>query len=175
MNPSAEIENIVDQSVQLARELEHEYVTTEHLTLAMVRHVPFRKCLAKYGIDVEQLDQDLLAYIVSLVSLVRSSVDIPKKTSALERVFNRANVQVMFTGRRSLSVIDVFLSIMSESNSHAQYFMLNHGMKKSEFVEFWHKNYQPATEAKMSTNQADEVLNTAPTSQHKHKKVSWNP
>ena len=158
MNPSAEIENIVDQSVQLARELGHEYVTTEHLTLAMVRHVPFRKCLAKYGIDVDQLDQDLMAYIVSLVSLVRASVDAPKKTSALERVFNRANVQVMFTGRRSLSVIDVFLSIMSESNSHAQYFMLKHGMKKSEFVEFWHKNYQPATEAKMSTNQADEIL-----------------
>jgi ATP-dependent Clp protease ATP-binding subunit ClpA len=64
----------------------------------------------------------------------------------------------MFTGRRSLSVIDVFLSIMSESNSHAQYFMLKHGMKKSEFVEFWHKNYQPATETKMSANQADEVL-----------------
>jgi ATP-dependent Clp protease ATP-binding subunit ClpA len=158
MNPSAEIENIVDQSVQLARDLEHEYVTTEHLTLAMVRHVPFRKCLAKYGVNVEQLDDELFAYINSLVSLVRAGSDSPKKTSALERVFNRANVQVMFTGRRSLTVIDVLLSIMSESNSHSQYFLLKHGMKKSEFVEFWHKNYQPTTDAKMSSNQADEIL-----------------
>ena len=159
MNPSAEIENIVDQSVQLARELGHEYVTTEHLILAMVRHVPFRKCLAKYGLEVERLDSDLFAYLTSLVSLVRPNSESPKKTSALERVFNRANVQVMFTGRRNLSVIDIFLSIMSEGNSHAQYFMLKHGLKKSEFVEFWQKNYQPATEVKMSTNQADEILN----------------
>jgi ATP-dependent Clp protease ATP-binding subunit ClpA len=98
-----------------------------------------------------------VSYISSLVNLVKSGVETPKKTQALERIFNRANVQAMFTGRRVLSVIDLYLSIMSESNSHAQYYMLKYGMKKIEFTEFWHKNYQPA-DVKMSSNQADEVL-----------------
>jgi ATP-dependent Clp protease ATP-binding subunit ClpA len=63
----------------------------------------------------------------------------------------------MFTGRRTLSIIDLYLSIMSEGNSHAQYYMLKYGMKKAEFVEFWQKNYKP-TDVKMNSQQADEVL-----------------
>jgi len=157
MTPTPEIEHIVDQAVKIAQQKQHEYVTTEHLLLSMIRFAPFRKTAESFGVAVDQLDQELDAYVNSLVSLVKDNMETPKKTQALERIFNRANVQVMFTGRRMLSVIDLYLSIMSEGNSHAQYYMLKYGMKKAEFVEFWQKNYQP-TNVKMSTQQADEVL-----------------
>ena len=157
MTPTPEIEHIVDQAVKIAQQKQHEYVTTEHLLLSIIRFAPFRKTADAFGVAVDQMDLELDAYITSLVSLVKSNVDTPKKTQALERIFNRANVQVMFTGRRALSVIDLYLSIMSEGNSHAQYYMLKYGMKKAEFVEFWQKNYKPS-DVKMSTQQADEVL-----------------
>ena len=159
MTPTPEIEHIVDQAVKIAQQKKHEYVTTEHLLLSMIRFVPFRKTVDSFGVEVNQLDVELEAYIDSMISLVNddADVDAPKKTQALERIFNRANVQVMFTGRRVLSVIDLYLSIMSEGNSHAQYFMLKYGMKKAEFVEFWQKNYKH-TDAKMDTHHADEVL-----------------
>jgi ATP-dependent Clp protease ATP-binding subunit ClpA len=158
MTPTPEIELIVEQAVKIAQERQHEYVITEHLLLSMIRFAPFRKTVANFGVDVEHLDLEIDAYLNSLVSLVNPEVDVPKKTQALERIFNRANVQVMFTGRRALSVIDLYLSIMSEGNSHAQYFMLKFGMKKMEFVEFWQKNYQPAN-VKLSSSQADDILN----------------
>ena len=157
MTPTPEIEHIVDQAVKIAQQKQHEYVITEHLLLSMIRFAPFRKTADAFGVAVDQMDQELDAYITSLVSLVKADVETPKKTQALERIFNRANVQVMFTGRRTLSVIDLYLSIMSEGNSHAQYYMLKYGMKKAEFVEFWQKNYKPS-DVKMSTQQADEVL-----------------
>jgi ATP-dependent Clp protease ATP-binding subunit ClpA len=157
MTPSAEIEHIVEQAVAIASQNQHEYVVTEHLLLAMLRYAPFRRVVDKFGVNIDMLDAELDAYVVSLVSLVKDSSETPKKTQALERIFNRANVQAMFTGRRVFGVIDLYLSIMSESNSHAQYYMLKYGMKKVEFVEFWQKNYQPQ-DVKMSSNQADEIL-----------------
>jgi ATP-dependent Clp protease ATP-binding subunit ClpA len=78
---------------------------------------------------------------------------------ALERIFNRVHVQVMFTGRRLVTTIDMYLSIMTETNSHAHYFFLKYGVKKTEFVDHWQKAYRSgAVESGMSTGQADEIL-----------------
>ena len=161
MQHHPEIENIVESSVKIAKDLKHEYVTTEHLLLAMLRHPPFRKTLDSFGVAIDQMDNEVEAYLISLVSLVSKDDDVqPKKTTALERIFNRANVQVMFTGRRTMATIDMYLSILSESNSHAHYFFLKYGVKKQEFVEHWQKTYKAAaaTESGMSKDQADEIL-----------------
>lgn len=159
MQNNPEIEYIVDSAVKLARGFQHEYVISEHLLLAMVRHTPFRKCLDGFGVEVDLMDAEISSYLGSLQSLVNPNTEIqPKKTQSLERLFNRANVQVMFTGRRTLTIIDMYLSIMSESNSHAQYFLLKYGVKKAEFVEYWQKTYNHSAAQKMTNDQADDVL-----------------
>jgi ATP-dependent Clp protease ATP-binding subunit ClpA len=154
----SEIENLVDQAVKLAREKQHEYVMTEHLLLAMLRQSNFRRMVERFGVEIDMLDQELDAYLSSLVNLIKTGDVQPKKTQSLERVFNRANVQMMFTGRRTMNLLDVYLSIMAETNSHAHYFLLKYGMKKSEFVDFHNKNHSQI-DSKMSTTQADEILN----------------
>ena len=152
-----EIESIVDNAVKIAREKSHEYVMTEHLLLAMLRQGHFRRLVEQFGVEIDMLDQELDSYLNSLMNLVKTGDVQPKKTQSLERVFNRANVQVMFTGRRAMNLLDVYLSIMAENNSHAHYFLLKYGMKKSEFVEFYQKNHAQV-DSKMTSNQADEVL-----------------
>jgi ATP-dependent Clp protease ATP-binding subunit ClpA len=159
MQNNPEIEHIIENAVNLARLANHEYVTTEHLTLSLLRYAPFRKCLDTFGVEVDQFDTELTDYLNSLTSLVSKTKDQhPKKTQTLERLFNRANVQVMFTGRRSITTIDLYLSIMAETNGHAHYFFLKYGVKKQEFVDFWQKHYAAKVEDRMSTSQADEVL-----------------
>ena len=156
-----EITGIVEQAVKIASNLKHEYVVTEHLLLAMLMHPPFRKTLTSFGADVDKMQQEVEHYLVSLVGLVSKIPDTqPRKTTALERLFNRANVQVMFTGRRAMSTIDLYLSIMSEGNSHAHYFLLKYGVKKQEFVDHWQKHYKSASasESTMSHEQANEIL-----------------
>ena len=158
MQSNPEIEYLVEQAVAIARDKKHEYIVTEHLLMSLVRYAPFRKTLDKFGVEVEMLEQELDAYLDSLTSLVSDADDLqPKKTTALERIFNRANVQVMFTGRRTMSTVDLYLSIMAETNTHAHYFLLKYGVKKNEFVDFWGKNYTQG-ETKLTDNQATEIL-----------------
>ena len=159
MQNNPEIEHLVDQAVKIARSKQHEYVTTEHLLLSLIRHAPFRKTLDSFGAEVDLMDQEINDYLDSLISLLSPEADLqPRKTASLERLFNRANVQAMFTGRRTITTIDIFLSIMAETNSHAHYYLLKYGIKKTEFAEFWAKNYSHETASEMTSTQADEVL-----------------
>jgi ATP-dependent Clp protease ATP-binding subunit ClpA len=123
----------------------------------MIRNPGFRKTLDKFGVEVDQFDAELTAYIASLVSLIDTNDVQPKKTQSLERLFNRANVQMMFNGRRNLSILDLYSSIMAETNSHAHYFLLKFGVKKNEFTDFYTKNHTQS-ENKMNANQATEIL-----------------
>jgi ATP-dependent Clp protease ATP-binding subunit ClpA len=103
------------------------------------------------------MEQEIEAYLASLKNLVTAKDVQPKKTNALERVFNRALTQVLFTGRRTISTVDLYLAMMSENNSHAHYFLLKYGIKKAEFVEFYQANYKQS-DVKLTGQQATEIL-----------------
>jgi ATP-dependent Clp protease ATP-binding subunit ClpA len=157
MQNNPEIEQILETAVKLARDRRHEYVVTEHVLLALIRYAPFRKVLEKFGADANLMDQEVTAYLESLTSLVTTKDVQPKKTNALERVFNRALTQVLFTGRRSVATVDLYLAMMSENNSHAHYFLLKYGVKKQEFVDFWQANYKQS-DVVLTDQQATEIL-----------------
>ena len=157
MQNNPEIEQIVDGAVKLARDRQHEYVMTEHVLLSLIRHEPFHRVLKKFGTDVDLMDREVDAYLNSLPTLVATRDTAPKKTNALERVFNRALTQVLFTGRRIISTVDLYLAMMAENNSHAHYFLLKYGVKKAEFVEFYQNNYKQS-DVKLTDQQASEIL-----------------
>jgi ATP-dependent Clp protease ATP-binding subunit ClpA len=152
-----EIEQIVDSAVELARDSRHAYVTTEHVLLSLIKHDSFRCVLKKFGVEVERLEQELESYLNGLAIIVGGESVAPKKTHALERVFNRALTQVLFTGRKSVSTLDLYLAIMAESNSHAHYFLLKFGVKKQEFADFYQNNYRQSS-VKLTDQQATEIL-----------------
>ena len=157
MQTSPEIEQIIENAVTLAKEHKHEYVLTEHVLLALIRYNPFKKCLEKYGTNVALMDLEIESYLTSLVNLVTDKDTPPKKTNALERCFNRALTQVLFTGRRQVATVDLYMAMMAETNSHAHYFLLKYGIKKQEFMEFWQAHYNHS-DVILSDQQATEIL-----------------
>jgi ATP-dependent Clp protease ATP-binding subunit ClpA len=160
---SPEIESIIEQAISFAKERNHEYCTVEHLLLALVKHVPFKKCIDAFGADAEHLTKEIITYLDALRA-IQVSVDegqevTPRKTNSLERVINRSVTQVLFTGRKEVTTIDLFLSIGAETNSHAHYFLLKYGLHKNEFVPFWQKTYKGSEYThKLSESQANEIL-----------------
>ena len=163
MNNSPEIENIIEQAIVCAKERRHQYCTVEHLLFALVTHTPFKKCLEGFGADTDMLIQEVGAYLDSQHSIEAKGLTAeevqPRKTNSLERVMNRSVTQVLFTGRRQVTTIDLYLSIASEGNSHAHYFLLKYGINKQEFVNHWQKTYKGAEfTTKLSEGQADEIL-----------------
>ena len=160
MNNSPEIENIIEQSIASAKEFKHQYVTVEHLLLALITFQPFKKCLVSFGVEVDLMIDEIRAYLQGLHAIESKENDSqPKKTNSLERVMNRSVTQVLFTGRRQVTTIDLYLSIIAEGNSHAHYFLLKYGVQKQEFLQHWQKTYKGAQyTASLTDNQADEIL-----------------
>jgi ATP-dependent Clp protease ATP-binding subunit ClpA len=160
MTHSPEIESIIEKSIEYAKVRSHEYVTIEHLLLALITHTPFKKCLNSFNIDTDGLINEIDSYLNALHSIEVKNKEIqPRKTNSLERVMNRAVTQVIFTGRRQLTTLDVYLSIATEGNSHAHYFLLKFGVNKQEFVAHWQKVYKAGEySGSLTTNQADEIL-----------------
>lgn len=165
IHTNPEIELIINNASDIAKKHQHEYVTLEHLFLALIRFQPVRDLIIKFGVDVDALDTDVESYLIKQTPyLGKKPQDAddesgPKKTHALERVFNRALTQVLFSGRSHIQLIDIFLSLTAETNSHAAYFILKHGIDRQSFMHFYNKNYSEAPGRAAAVSQkADEVL-----------------
>ena len=142
MNHNPEIDVIIANATEMAKSYNHEYVTVEHLAYGLISYKPFNDLLTAFGCDTAGLEQDLTGFIAKQTYIVSQFDDCaPKKTASLERVFNRAFSQVLFSGRHQVQVIDIFLSISKEITSHASYFFIKYGVDAVPFVKFYQENY----------------------------------
>ena len=159
MTPSPEIENIIERAIESASSRNHEYVTIEHLLLSLITHKPFKVCLAGMQVDVDLMISEVEAYLNGLHAIESDTPNCtPRKTNSLERVMNRGVTQVLFTGRKTVTTVDVYLSIATEGNTHAHYFLLKYGVIKSNFVDHWQRTYKGDSYSNVSESQADEIL-----------------
>jgi ATP-dependent Clp protease ATP-binding subunit ClpA len=159
LTPSPEIENIIERAIESASSRNHEYVTIEHLLLSLITHKPFKVCLAGMQVDVDLMISEVEAYLNGLHAIESDTPNCtPRKTNSLERVMNRGVTQVLFTGRKTVTTVDVYLSIATEGNTHAHYFLLKYGVIKSNFVDHWQRTYKGDSYSNVSESQADEIL-----------------
>lgn len=138
MRSNPEIEKIITSATALAKDYRHEYVTLEHLLASLVEFPTFNQLLVDYGIEVPDMLRDIYDYIDKQQHLIKAVGEVtPMRTSSLERVFNRAFTQVLFSAREEMLPIDLLLSISQESNSHAAYFLVKWGVNRKGLVEFY--------------------------------------
>ena len=138
MRSNPEIEKIINNACLLAKDYQHTHVTLEHLLVCLVEFPSFNQLLLEFGADTENLVRDLYDYI-GRQNQLPDSIDsgMPQRTHSLERVFNRAFTQVLFSAREEMLPIDLFLSVSQEPNSHAAYFLLKWGIDRKLLVEFY--------------------------------------
>ena len=160
LQENPEIEKIIEYAIEYAVELGHKYVTVEHLAYALICSPGFGEILEKCGIDRESLIAELEEYLESVTTGIVSTSHggDPKKTHALERVFNRAYTQVLFNNRSKLVPVDLYLSITQETNTWSAYFFIKYGLDKSKIVEFHNKQTSSSSTPKMNIAAAEKVL-----------------
>jgi ATP-dependent Clp protease ATP-binding subunit ClpA len=160
MRPNSEIEEIIQKAGEAARTLKHEYVTLEHLAMAIFQYSPFKDVLRKSNFDVDGLVTDLDQYLKNRVELVSKEPVAPRKTQALERVFNRALTQVLFHGHNRIKIVDLLLSVSIETNSYAAYFMLKYRLDRATIFELYKKlnTSDDLNTPGENSGRADEVL-----------------
>ena len=144
LRPNPEIELIIEKASEFSAKYGHSYVTTEHLSLALVNYKNFKIMLTEFGCDWQALHDALVKYLTTNKfgkKLVPGQEVKLLRTHALERVFNRAYTQVLFGGREHIQTIDVFLSICAEEKSYSLYLFKKFGVDKKELLDFFNKTY----------------------------------
>ncbi len=132
----------IERAVQHANALAHEYVTLEHLLYAIMEENDVSDMLTKMKVNVAFLAQELEKYLNEREDItVKENKAQPRKTLSLDRVFNRAVTQVIFSGRTKLHCRDIFVSLLSENGSQAYYLLRKAGATRDKAIEIIKKEY----------------------------------
>lgn len=166
IEPSHNLQRIFDNAVQVAKQLQHEYITIEHLVYSIICDEESFKIVENYGADANFIKSNLDHYIKNnLKEIVVAEKDYkPKKTSSVERVLNRCFTQVLFSGRQRMEVADIIISVLSEKNSFSFYFLTKGGLTKDKFVKYFQENIVVEEEEDqpmqiVNNNQVERILN----------------
>jgi len=134
VEPSKNLQDVFDKSIEDAKKLRHEYITLEHMLFAMLCHNDLVSFLEKRDIDHELIKKNLEHYLKTKLEDITLPAEItkfkPKKTQAVERVLNRAFAQVLFGGRNTIEIVDVFMSLLTEKKSWSVYELTKAGVDK---------------------------------------------
>lgn len=161
LEPSAKLQKVFDRAVNLAKKLNHEYVTLEHIVFSIVTETEFFQLLADYGADAGYVKSNLDHYLKNqLIDISNLPADArPKKTNSVERVLNRSFTQVLFSGRSEIEVADIIVSVLSEKRSFATFYLVKAGVNKEKFIEFYQEKLEIFDEAPVVSNtQVDKIL-----------------
>jgi len=154
----SEIDQIISNAVQTAIVEKHEYVTLEHIMFSLLEDPSVVEILEKVDCDYVSAKEDLLDYLQDTeFNGLKGEVVFegkPKKTTAIERVLQRAFAQVIFSARDQVAPIDLFISILSEDNTHAKYLCELNGLDRATVIEYITKNRN----LEVSLKEAEEFL-----------------
>ena len=122
---SNELEYCLNDAFHQAREARHEYLTVEHLLLAILDTPKVREVLRSCGADTIKLKQELKDHIdQSTPRLEEGEEREVQPTLGFQRVLQRAVFHVQSSGKKEVGVSNVLVAIFSEKQSHAV-FLLN--------------------------------------------------
>ena len=144
VEPSQELQLVFEKAIQDAKKLQHEYVTLEHLMFAMLCEENFVNLLTGFSADVEYFKTNLEHHLKNNCDDIKMEQKKykPKKTSAVERVLNRAFTQTLFNGRGEIQLADVLLSLLNEKKSPAVYYAEKSGINKQTFSNYIKNEYE---------------------------------
>ena len=153
------IELLVSKAFKIAEEFEHEYVTLEHLLCVLFEDENIINLVVEVGGDPLAIADHSYAYCGNELEQIKiaSSERGPRKTMALERMFNRAFTQSMFNGRQFVTPVDLLLSILAEKNSYAVTICNGCGLTREGMLQYITDNSQ-VTEQQNQRHKADQVL-----------------
>ncbi len=142
MRMTDELRATIDAAIGEARARRHEYVTLEHLLLAMCADPKAMEVLQAVGIRIHHLADELEQYFDTQLETVPVPGDEeddtfePKQTIAFWRVVERAALQRHSAGRDTIDAGNVLASMLREEDSHAVYLLMSQGVDRLDIVRY---------------------------------------
>ena len=134
---SKELETSLNIAVQIAHEAKHEFVTTEHLLLALLDNNSAIDVLRACGADIDQLRMVLTEHLAHSVPLIGEDSESSTQPSiAFQRVLQRAIVHVQGSGKDSVDGANVIVALFSEQDSHAAFYLDQQDVTRFDVVSY---------------------------------------
>ena len=131
-----ELEVTLHMAFMDARQRKHEFVTVEHLLLALLDNPSASEILKACDIDVTDLRKVLLEYVEEHTPQIKSKDIDTQPSLGFQRVIQRAILHVQSSGKKEVKGSNVLVAIFGEKDSHAVFFLSEKGLSRLDVVNF---------------------------------------
>jgi ATP-dependent Clp protease ATP-binding subunit ClpA len=152
---SNELEYCLNDAFHQAREARHEYLTVEHLLLAVLDTPRVREILRACGADLGKLKQELKDHIEQSTPRVEEGEEREvQPTLGFQRVLQRAVFHVQSSGKKEVGVANVLVAIFSEKQSHAVFLLNRQHVTRLDVVNYISHGLSKIAEEKTDKDEA---------------------
>ena len=158
------LEKAIAKAFQVATEKKHQYVTLEHLLLALVDEEDAQNVMKACSVDTDLLKENLEYYIDNeLDNIINSEKNSdPQPTSGFQRVIQRSIVHVQSSGKSEVTGANILVSLFAERESHATYFLQEQEVTRYDVVNFISHGITKIDNFSYTDNLTDNAKTTSP-------------
>ncbi|TYL47386.1 ATP-dependent Clp protease ATP-binding subunit ClpA [Marinomonas sp. IMCC 4694] len=158
-----ELEQTLNTAFKAARDKCHEFMTVEHLLLALIDNSAASSVLKACGVDVTVLSKELEEFVDSTTPLIPNDDEEREvqPTLGFQRVLQRAVFHVQSSGKREVTGANVLVAIFSEQESQTVYLLKRHGVARIDVVNFVAHGISKSGDTAPQGEQDEEVEDTA--------------
>ncbi|MEO0410661.1 MAG: ATP-dependent Clp protease ATP-binding subunit ClpA [Pseudomonadota bacterium] len=134
---STHLEETLHRAIAEASGRHHEFVTLEHLLLALLEDRDALAVMRACAVDVEDLRASVTAYIDGELDSITDPASVEAApTTGFQRVVQRAIIHVQSSGRQEVTGANILVALFSERESHAVYFLQQQDMSRYDAVSY---------------------------------------
>ena len=132
-----ELEVSLHMAFMEARQKRHEFITVEHLLLAMLDNPSAAKVLRACAANIDELRKTLADFVTTQTPTIAGSGEVDTQpTLGFQRVIQRAILHVQSSGKKEVTGANVLVAIFGEKDSHAVYFLSQQGISRFDVVNY---------------------------------------
>ncbi|MEW9900306.1 ATP-dependent Clp protease ATP-binding subunit ClpA [Chitinivorax sp. PXF-14] len=132
-----ELEVTLHMAFMDARQKRHEFITVEHLLLAMLDNPTAAEVLRACAVNMDDLKKSLTDFINEHTPIVSGSDEVDTQpTLGFQRVIQRAILHVQSSGKKEVNGANVLVAIFGEKDSHAVFFLHQQGVTRLDVVNY---------------------------------------
>lgn len=134
---STNLEETLHRAIAEASGRHHEFVTLEHLLLALLEDKDAIAVMRACAVDMEELRASVTAYIDGELDSITDHASVEAApTTGFQRVVQRAIIHVQSSGRQEVTGANILVALFSERESHAVYFLQQQDMSRYDAVSY---------------------------------------
>ena len=150
-----ELEVSLHMAFMEARQKRHEFITVEHLLLALLDNPSASEVLRASAADIDDLRKLLNDFVTEHTPILAGDDVDTQPTLGFQRVIQRAILHVQSSGKKEVTGANVLVAIFGEKDSHAVYFLHQKGVTRLDVVNYISHGISKVPQAQQAKTESD--------------------